>query len=170
MKFKYPQSSVLFFSAALIFAGFVGNGLSAQSATATPSDAPSPDFGDYSSETLTTKAWEALEAKNYALVEAYTGKCVEMYAAKAKEMQAGLTALAPAETASSMWALNDVGTCLYIRGQAFEAQGKNKEAIKAYQRLVDDLSYAQTWDIKGWFWPPADAAKQRVKVLAFESL
>ena len=132
--------------------------------------AEQPDFGNHSSETLTTKAWEALTAKNYAMVDAYTAHCIELYSAQAAEMQAGLTDFAPTATASTLWALNDVGTCYYIRGQAFEAQGKNKEALAAYQALVKDFGFAQTWDTKGWFWQPAGAAKQRVQVLEFETL
>lgn len=144
----------------------------AESATAATPTAPAaqPDFGDHSSETLTTKAWEALTSKNYALVDAYTSRCIELYADKAAEMQAKLTNFAPTETASTLWALNDVGTCYYIRGQAFEAQGKNKEALAAYRKLVDDFGFAQTWDTKGWFWQPAGAAKQRVQVLEFDTL
>ena len=170
MKNKYPQSSVLLFSFALILGVFASSGLSAESATVTPAAPSSPDFGNYSSETLTTKAWQAFEAKNYALVEAYTAKCIEMYGAKAKEMQAELTAPAPVETASTMWALNDVGTCYFIRGNAFEAQGKNDKAVAAYNKLVTNFPFAQTWDTNGWFWPPAEAAKQRIKVLEFETL
>ncbi len=131
--------------------------------------APKPDFGDYSSQTLTTKAWEAFAQKNYDLVYAYTGKCIELFSAQAAEMQASLTAPAPADTASSYWALNDVGTCLYIRAQAYEAQGKSKEALADYKKLMNDYSFAQTWDPKGWYWRPADAAKQRVKVIEFDA-
>jgi hypothetical protein len=145
--------------------------LSGQEASASPTaPAPAPDFGNYSSETLTTKAWGALASKNYAHALVYTGKCIELYAAKAKEMQDGLEAPAPADTASSLWALNDVGTCYYIRGQIYEAQSKTAEAVAAYKTLIDEFSFAQTWDTKGWFWSPAGAAKQRVQVLEFEAL
>jgi hypothetical protein len=131
---------------------------------------PAPDFGDHSSETLTTKAWEAFTSKNYADALAYTAKCIELYSAQAKEMQNSLESKAPAETAASLWALNDVGTCYYIRGQVFEAQGKSAEALAAYKKLVNEFSFAQTWDTKGWFWSPADAAKQRIKVVEFDTL
>lgn len=131
---------------------------------------PAPNFGDYTSATMTTKAWQALMSKNYALVNAYTAKCIELFAAEAKNMQAGLTVPAPADTASTLWALNDVGTCYYVRGQAFEAQGMNAEAIVAYKKLAKEFSFAQTWDLKGWFWSPAEAAKQRLKVLEFDAL
>ena len=37
------------------------------------------DYGDYTSQVLTTKAWEALDDKNYPAVFAYTQKCEELY-------------------------------------------------------------------------------------------
>ncbi|MGE9290063.1 MAG: tetratricopeptide repeat protein [Puniceicoccales bacterium] len=130
----------------------------------------SPDYGDQSSSTLTTKAWDALGAKNYALVDAYTNRCIELYASQAAQMQGQLTAPASAETAFEYWALNDVGTCYFIRGQALEAQGKDAEAVAAYKTLIAKYKFAQTWDTKGWFWQPASAAKQRLQVLEFAAL
>ena len=104
------------------------------------------DFGDHRSETITTKAWQALGAGQHDLAITYTDKCIELYLGEAQKMQAGLTAPAPSETAATMWALNDVGTCLYIRGQALEALGRNAEASESYKTLAETLSFAQTWD------------------------
>ena len=129
-----------------------------------------PDFGDHSSQTLTTKAWDALSAKKYDLVKAYADKCIELYGADAQLMQKTLTEKAPADKAHDYWALNDVGTCLFIKAQAFEDQDMNKEAIIAYKKLVSAYRFAQTWDANGWFWSPADAAKQRIQVLEFSVL
>jgi tetratricopeptide (TPR) repeat protein len=130
------------------------------------------DFGDHSSATITTKAWGALNEKNYDNAIAYAKKCVEMYEKQAVEMQKGLTApvTGEKEAVSKMWALNDVGTCLFIMGQALEKQDKGKDALAAYKQLVEKLSFAQCWDTKGWFWKPADAAKGRIKALEFDTL
>lgn len=150
------------------FCFFVLSGLLLSAAFAqTPT---APDFGNHSSEVLTTKAWDALTAKKYDLVKAYTARCLDLYAAEAKQMQAGLSAMPPANVASTYWALNDVGTCCFISAQALEAQGKSAEALPVYKKLVKDYGFAQTWDLKGWFWSPAAAAKQRLKVLEFEAL
>ncbi len=130
------------------------------------------DFGDFSSSTITGKAWAALGAKNYADAIAYANKCVEMYGAQALEMQKGLSAPVSGdrEEVFKKWAMNDVGTCYYITGQAFEKQDKATEALAAYKQLVDKVPFAQCWDTKGWFWKPADAAKARLKALEFDSL
>ncbi len=133
--------------------------------------APALDFGNFSSEAITTKAWEALNAKNYTNAKAYAQKCIDMFKDKAVEMQKALTAPATVkEEVFKSWALNDVGACYYILGQALEAEGKGKEAIVPFKFLVDNLSFAQCWDTKGWFWKPADAARERVKALEFDAL
>lgn len=129
------------------------------------------DFGDHSSQTLVSKAWAAQDAKNDAAVIAYTGKCVEMFQAKALEQQKALSApLTVKEEIFKQWALNDVGTALFIRGQALERQGRNAEAIADYKMVVEQLPFAQCWDVQGWFWKPADAASGRIKALQFDSM
>ena len=131
----------------------------------------SPDFGDHRSATLTAKAWEALGAGNAKLAITYTEKCISMYRAQAVEMQTGLDGFAPTdppEAASKYWALNDVGTCLFIKGEALMKLGQKEQALAAYKELVEKLGYAQCWDTKGWFWRPADAPKQKIVELEFD--
>lgn len=120
------------------------------------------DFGDYTSSFLTTQAWKALAEDNFEAVLAYTNKVFELYESKATEMQKSLSEYPweSKEKIFSYWALNDVGTSLYIKGDALKRAGKNKEAKEAYQKLVDEYFYAQCWDPKGWFWKPAEAAQQ----------
>ena len=136
----------------------------------TPAATPTLDFGDHSSSAITTKAWEASTAGKHAEVDGYVAKCIELYEAKAIEMQKSLTEAAPKEKASEYWALNDVGTCYFIRGSSKEARGDKKGAIADYKALVEKLSFAQCYDTKGWFWKPADAAKDKLKALEFDSL
>lgn len=143
--------------------------LRAQTESASAS-ATTLDFGDHSSQTLTGKAWKALEAKKFDEVKGYTGKCRELYETKAIEMQKTLKEPAPSEKAHDFWALNDVGTCYFILAKSLEAQDKKPEALAAYKALVEKLAFAQCWDTNGWFWKPADAAKDRLKALEFDSL
>lgn len=145
--------------------------LTAQETSAPPAPAAELDFGNFSSETLTSKAWQAMNAKDYETAKAYANKCIEMYQAQAVEMQKGLSQPATEkEEVFKSWALNDVGTSYFILGQALEAQSKGKEAIAPYKFLVENLSYAQCWDAKGWFWKPADAARERIKALEFDAM
>ena len=54
-------------------------------------------------------------------------------------------------------------------GKALDDQGDKKGAVAAYKALVDNLSFAQCWDPKGWFWSPADAARKRLAELQFDA-
>ncbi len=123
------------------------------------------DFGDFSSETLTTKAWKALDAGDHAAVEAYAKKCIALYENQAVQQQASLTEFAPKEKVFNYWALNDVGTCYFILGQSYLAQGKVKEAKEAFRTVIDTLSFAQCWDTKGWFWKVAEGASDKLSTM-----
>ena len=134
--------------------------------------AAAPDYGDSKSETLTTKAWKAYGSENFDDALAYVAKCVELYEAEAKTMQASLKDYPPAEPHDATfkyWALNDVGTCLFIKGEILLKKGDKPGAKAAFTKLVDELKYAQCWDDKGWFWKPADAAKKRLVELEFDA-
>jgi len=125
------------------------------------------DFGDYSSSHLTTQAWKALNSDDFDSVAVYVDKVIELYDSKAVEMQASLTEY-PWESKDkifSFWALNDVGTSLFISAEANKKQGKSTEAKSAYKKLVDEYFYAQCWDPNGWFWKPAEAAQQSLDEL-----
>lgn len=127
------------------------------------------DFGDFSSQTLTTNAWASLAAKDHKAVEGFVGKCIEMFEKQAVEMQGKLKAAPTKETANEFWALNDVCTCYFIRAQSKEAKGDTKGALADYKVVVEKLSFGQCWDVKGWFWKPSDAAKGKIKELEFDS-
>ncbi len=125
------------------------------------------DFGDVSSSALVAKIWKASADNNQQALEAYVGKILELYADKAKEMQKSLTEYAweSKEKIFSYWALNDVGVALFAKGEYYRKAGNNEEAKKAYQRLIDEFSYAQCWDTQGWFWKPAEAAAEKMASL-----
>jgi len=122
------------------------------------------DFGDYRSVTLTGKAWQASAEIDLKGVLAYTDKCIELYKDEAKKMQDSLKGYAweTKEHIFSFWALNDVGTCLFIKGDMLVKAGKTKEAKEAFKTLIKEYPYAQTWDPRGWFWRPADAAREKL--------
>lgn len=127
------------------------------------------DFGNYSSSFIAGQAWKTLEEveDEKSAVFSYVNKVLELYEVKAKEMQDSLTEYPwqSREVIFNYWALNDVGTCLFIKGEAYKRIGKNKEAKEAYQKLIDDFFYSQCWDPQGWFWKPAEAAQEAVDAL-----
>ena len=138
-----------------------------------PDGAAQPDFGDYKSSTLTTKAWKALGEGDTALVKAYTHKCIDSFEKQAIDMQKGITGPVSTDDKEAVfknWALNDVGTCYFILGSALEKSGDKKGALEAYKTLSEKFPDAKCWDTKGWFWTPADAAKGKLKALEFDAI
>jgi len=116
-------------------------------------------------------AWNALNEKTPAKAQVFARKCIDSFGTQALAMQKTLTEpTSVKEETEKLWALNDVGTCYFILGQSLEADGKKKEALVAYKTLVDTLPYAQCWDTKGWYWKPADAARDKVTALEFDAL
>ena len=99
--------------------------------TAINAAAETLDFGDQSSSTLTTKAWEALDDRDYPALFAYTNKVIELYGEEGKKMNAGLTDFAPMDKAFDYWALNDVGTSLFIQAEAYVAMKMYPEAARS---------------------------------------
>jgi tetratricopeptide (TPR) repeat protein len=122
------------------------------------------DFGNMSSQAIVAKLWESLNKKDLDAVIAYNNKLVGVYAEAARKMQASMTEYAweSPEKIHSFWALNDVGTGMFILGEAYRAAGKNAEAAAAYKEVVNNYLYAQCWDTNGWFWKPAEAAQQKL--------
>lgn len=123
------------------------------------------DYGDYSSATLMIKGWEALGEGKHEDAVKLTEKCVELYEERARKMQASLSEKPSADVVNEYWALNDVGTCYFIKGEALAKLGKKADAVVAYKTVRDDLYYAQAWDPKGWHWSPSDAAYPKIQML-----
>ncbi len=125
------------------------------------------DFGDYRSVTLTSRAWEALDKGDVEAVLAYTNKCIELYGEQAKKMQTSLTDYAKGSNQEifNNWALNDVATSLFIQGEAYRKAKMKDEAKEVYQKLINEYTYGQCWDPKGWFWKPAEAAKEKITMM-----
>ncbi len=133
------------------------------------------DFGDYTSETLTTNAWRAMDRGDYATAVIYTDKCIELYEEEALKMQADIHLKRQTQDVKrkqtnqevfNNWALNDVGTSYFIKGEALVNMGKEEEAVEAYKVVMNQLYYAKTYDPQGWFWSPAEGAKKKVVMLS----
>jgi len=154
------------FTVAVLVIGCSSTKHAEQTAQAAPD---TPDYGDFTSQTLTTNAWNALGEGEYMLSIKYTEKCAELYEAEARKMQASLSTKAPHDKVHDYWALNDVGTSYFIRGEALTKLRKYPEALAAYKVVRDELKYAQAWDPKGWFWSPADAAYPKIEWLQLKT-
>lgn len=123
------------------------------------------DYGDYKSVTLMVKAWGALDEGQYEDALKYTAKCAELYEEEAKKMQASLSAFPSSKVVNEYWALNDVGTCYFISGEALMKLSRRTEALAAYKVVRDEFSYSQAWDPKGWYWSPPLVAEGKIDLL-----
>ena len=123
------------------------------------------EFGDFTSQTLTAKAWEALKLGDHAAVAVYTKTCIELYEAEANVQQASLRDFAPEARVFEFWALNDVATCYFILGESLRFQKRYPEAVVAFERVIRHFGFAQCWDPRGWFWKVAEGARVRLTVL-----
>jgi hypothetical protein len=66
---------------------------------------------------------------------------------------------------ASYWALSDVATAWYIRGQVLERQRNCAEAKEAYKTIIAKYDCACIWDQRGWFWNVAKGAEHALKDL-----
>jgi len=132
----------------------------------------------HTSEEMTKAAWEPFNNNNHKSAVEKAQECIYEFEGAAKRQQADLVRnkepLPPTGKVDpnvkrqilDRGVLNDVGTCLWIKGRSAEylfQKSKEKDtssrdlAIAAYQEACG-LTYARTWDPKGWFWSPAEAA------------
>ena len=124
------------------------------------------DAGDSSSQTLTTKAWEALKRGDRDGVAFYTALCIDLYEPEALRQQASLRRPAPQSDVFHYWALNDVAVCYFILGESLRLSRQPEQARPLFERIVSQFSFAQCWDPRGWFWSVADGADVRLKILS----
>jgi len=116
-----------------------------------------------SSGELVLKAWEVHGKKDVEATFKVTQECIDLYKEEAGRQQASLSALPTRKgEIEAVQVLNDVATCYFIQAESYRDQGKLAEAKKAFQLIVDQYSYAQAWDPRGWFWHLADAAKKSI--------
>jgi hypothetical protein len=87
-------------------------------------------------------------------------ECVSLYGADADKQAAGLTAF-PVKGREAEYALmTDVATCLFIKGEAYMRAGRNEDAVKTFEIIVEKYPWAQQWDPRGWYWSVKEKAVQ----------
>ena len=114
---------------------------------------------------VTAKAWSALGRKDWSGAIAHADRAIRTWGAQARQANRSLKGYAPAKDAKKYANLNEVGTCLMLKGDALRQKGDVKGAIATYELLLRDYQYAQVWDPKGWFWKPAESARKNLAKL-----
>jgi tetratricopeptide (TPR) repeat protein len=125
---------------------------------------------------LTTQAWEAFNRRDYKAAIESADKCIDEFLGRAmreqEDLQAKNAPLPPVGAVSNQQKqaihehglLNDVATCLYIKGRSLEGDGRKTEALKVYKEAAK-YTYARCWDPQGWFWSLSEGALDRLRML-----
>jgi len=111
---------------------------------------------------VTAKAWDALAKKDWDSAIRFSDRATKTWGGQAKSASEELTALPKGDEVKKFANLNEVGTCLWIKGEALRLKGDPTAAMIAYKTLIEHYEYAQCWDNKGWWWQPADAARKQL--------
>lgn len=118
-----------------------------------------------SSQELVRQAWEASGQNNLKRLEELVQQALESYGEAAMEQQKKLTAFPARGEEGKYQTLNDVATCLFVRAEAMMNAGKTEEARVRFQEIIDDYSFAQAWDPRGWYWSVAEKSQASIDVL-----
>ncbi len=110
-------------------------------------------------------AWEASGQNNLTRLEELVRQCLEVSGQKAKEEQSMLTHFPVRGEESKYQDLNDVATCLFIKAESLMNSGKKDEAMLKFQEILDEYSWAQAWDPRGWYWSVAEKSQASMDVL-----
>jgi hypothetical protein len=126
---------------------------------------------------LTSAAWKYYNNNDFISAIEQATQCISMFSGQAEIEQEDLISkkvAVPGEnpqsqteknTIFSRGLLNDVSTCYFILGQAYEKLGKKSEATKAYLN-AGKFPHATAYDPSGpWFWNVAKAARGRIRQL-----
>ena len=107
----------------------------------------------------TAKVWEAMERKNWDAAIAQANRVIRIWGPQARRTNDQLKKYALAKDAKKYGNLNEVGVSILLKGDALSRKGDKVAAKVAYQTLLDQSTYAQVWDPKGWFLNPAEEAR-----------
>jgi len=145
--------------------------------------------GAAAEEQCLSDAWAALNKSDYQAAIRSADTCITQFHLKAERDQAALAQRREPEPPTgavsdpdkqkifSRGVLNDVAAAYVVKGRASEAlvaKPVAKDAKKVdYPALArtayieaKKLTYARVWDVKGFFWSPAEAAGDRLTDLS----
>lgn len=128
-------------------------------------------------------AWGAYNNADYAKAIGFADQCIDEFGKAADRDEDRLTkeGEAPPPTGAvnpfeknkifQRGLLNDVGTSYFVKGRSAEYLYKQGGPRANFYKEVAEAAfkacryrYARTWDPKGWFWSPCDAAADRLPV------
>jgi len=114
---------------------------------------------------LVRMAWEASAKGDLQGVHALAQQTLDLYGDEAKLLQKALSGF-PARGDEELYKpLNDVGTVLFIEAEALMNNGRTQEALQKFQHIIENYSWAQAWDPRGWYWSVAEKSQASINVM-----
>ena len=120
---------------------------------------------NYPSKSLVQEAWDAYNAARYDEALKFAERCISLYEVKANELQASLNSPIPIDKINSFWLLNDLATAKFIKGKVLWAKKDHDGAKKAMSDVALNYKYAMAYDLRGWHWNVASAAKDALRAM-----
>lgn len=115
---------------------------------------------------LVKQAWEASSKSNLDKVNQIVDEAKKLYGEEAQKQQALLRNFPARGEESAYQELNDFATCLFIRGEILMNLNRKEEAIKQFEEIIQDYSWAQAWDpSRGSYWSVAEKSQASIDVL-----
>ncbi len=127
-------------------------------------------------------AWNAFNKKDYEKAISFSNDCIDNFGKAASRIQkeldsqkvtvppTGAVSDAEKDRIFKRGLLNDVATAYWIKGRSAEylyRQGGPKK--DEYKKMAEEAyketckyKHGRTWDPKGWFWSPCEAASDRL--------
>ena len=127
-------------------------------------------------------AWSAFNKKDYGKAISFSNDCIDNFGKAATRIQKELDSIevplpptmvvsdAEKDRIFKRGLLNDVATAYWIKGRSSEYLYRQGGAKKdEYKKMAEDAyketckyKHGRTWDPKGWFWSPFEAASDRL--------
>ena len=121
-------------------------------------------LGENSSDYV-KKGWNYLGERKFDKVYKITDECIVKYSSQADRLAKTLSGFPPKGKGGMYKVMNDVATCLFIKGEALMREGKIEKAKKVFKKIVDKYPYSVAWDPRGWFWSVKEKAEITLKKL-----
>ena len=159
-KMNYSKLSLVF-ACCLLFSLVVRGSFVMAAEPSAPSvaeDVSSKDLGD-----LVTMAWAVSGEGNYARLDEIVSAILKQYEQEAMALHSGLSAFPARDKVEDYKVLNHVATALFVRAESLMHQGKTEEAVAAFNDLIKQYPYAQSWDpSRGAYWSIAEKSRASV--------
>jgi hypothetical protein len=132
-------------------------------------------------EVCLKNAWSALNRSAYGDAISAADECIENFGRAAERAEARLVQQGVPEPPTGdvsdaeksrifkQGLLNDVATAYFVKGQAAQTLARRGARSGPYQQMAKEafeaccrFKHARTWDPRGWFWSPCEAAQDRL--------